>query len=120
MRQAGLQSGDRVAYIGFSLGAAHVGLERAQIVAAVPASPIQNDTVWGRPLVFTFPKPDEFWRSSSQDQRRVLETFRRVGAKWVFADCVPTWADTSGWQVAGESYLLRPGDRPYVYFKKLE
>jgi 4-amino-4-deoxy-L-arabinose transferase-like glycosyltransferase len=120
MRQAGLQSGDRVAYIGFSLGAAHVGLERAQIVATVPERISHDDLTWGRPLVFTFPKPDEFWRSSSQDQRRVLETFRRVGAKWVFADCVPTWADTSGWQVAGESHSFYPYERPYLYYLKLE
>ena len=124
MRKAGLQPGDRVAYIGFALGAAHVGLERAQIVAAIPEQITHDDKVWGRPLVFSFPKPHDFWRRSREDQERVLQAFRSVGAKWVFADTVPKWANTSGWQVAAYmdhgTYEVRPFDKRYVYFKKLQ
>ena len=119
MRQQGLKPGDRVAYMGFSLGAAHVGLERAQIVATVPERITHDDKIWGRPLVFTFPKPDEFWCSSPQMQQQVFNAFRSVGAKWVFADNVPSWADTSGWQVAGGATAFKKGDRCYTYFRKL-
>jgi hypothetical protein len=124
MRKAGLRPGDRVAYIGFALGAAHVGLERAQIVAAIPEQITHDDRVWGRPLVFSFPKPHDFWRRSREDQERVFQAFRSVGAKWVFADTVPKWANTSGWQVAAYmdhgTYEVRPFDKRYVYFKKLQ
>lgn len=124
MRKAGLKPGDRVAYIGFALGAAHVGLEQAQIVAAIPERITHDDKLWGRPLVFEFPKPHDFWRRSREDQERVFQAFRSVGAKWVFADTVPKWADTSGWTVASYmdmgTYRVRPGDRRYVYYKKLQ
>jgi hypothetical protein len=124
MQRSGLRPGDRVAYIGFSLNAAHVGLEQAQIVATIPERITHDDTAWGRPLVFTFPKPHDFWRRSPEDQDRVFAAFRSVGAKWVFADTVPKGADTTGWQAAGkfdgESYKLRPGDEPYVYVRKLQ
>ena len=124
MHKAGLQPGDRVAYIGFSLGAAHVGLEQAQIVAAVPEQVTHDDRLWGRPLMFEFPKPRNFWRRSREDQERVFDAFRKVGAKWVFADTVPKWADTSGWQVAAHmdkaTYTFRHSDKPYVYYKRLQ
>jgi 4-amino-4-deoxy-L-arabinose transferase-like glycosyltransferase len=120
MQKQGLRPGDLVAYIGFSLGSAHVGLEQAHIVATVPERTSHDDTLPGRPYMFTFQKPDEFWRSSPAVQQQVLDAFRSVGAKWVFADCVPNWADTTGWQVAGESRVFRGGDRPYTYFRKLE
>jgi 4-amino-4-deoxy-L-arabinose transferase-like glycosyltransferase len=120
MRRQGLQPGDRVAYIGFELGAAHVGVERAHIVAVIPERVTHDDKIWGRPYVFTFPKQDEFWRSSEQTKQQVFEVFRSVGAKWVFADTVPKWADVTGWQVAGGSPGIREIDRPYTYFRKLQ
>jgi hypothetical protein len=124
MQRSGLRPGDRVAYIGFSLGAAHVGLEQAQIVAMIPERVTHDDTTWGRPLVFEFPRPHDFWRRSLEDQKRVFAAFRSVGAKWVFADTVPKGSDTKGWQVAGkiddESSSVRPHDLPYVYFRKLQ
>src|SRR5581483_2086109 len=123
MRKAGLAPGDRVAYIGFALGAAHVGVEQAHIVAAVPERITHDDKRPGRPLVFEFPKPHDFWRRSREDQQRVFDAFRSVGAKWVFADTVPKWADTSGWKVAApmdkNTYFAKPGDKLYVYYKKL-
>jgi len=97
LRRQGLQPGDRVAYIGFAaLGAAHVGLDRAHIVASVPETVQHNDTIWGRPYLCSFPKPDEFWRSSPETKQRAFEAFRSVGAKWIIADCVPKWADRTG------------------------
>jgi hypothetical protein len=123
LSRSGLLPGDRVAYIGLSINAAHVGLEQSQVVAMVPEYITHDDGAWGRPVEITFPKPHDFWRRSREDQERVLEAFRRVGAKWVFADTVPKWADTSGWQVAakmdGLYFVARPHDRPYVYFLKL-
>ena len=124
LRKAGLQPGDRVAYIGFTLGAAHVGLERAHIVAVVPDRITHDDKMMGRPLVFSFPRPHDFWGRSREDQERVFQAFRSVGAKWVIADTVPKWADTTGWQVAAYmdhgTYQVRPFDKRYVYYKKLQ
>jgi hypothetical protein len=120
MLQRGLQPGDRVAYIGFELGAVHVGLEGVHIVAVVPERVTHDDKGWGRPYVFEFPKADEFWRSSPQAKQRVFDAFRSVGAKWVFADTVPEWADVTGWQIAGASREMRATDRPYTYFKELQ
>ena len=120
MRRVGLQAGDRVAYIGADLPAAHVGLERAHIVAVVPETVTQDDNIRGRPLTFDFPKQDEFWHSSPERKQRVYDAFRSVGAKWVFADTVPEWADVTGWTVAGGSHNLRNTDRPYTYFRKLQ
>jgi len=119
MKRHGLKPGDRVATIGASLTAAHVGLEKAQIVAMVPERILHDDTRPGRPLEFTFARTDDFWRSSPQDKLHVFEAFRSVGTKWVFADCVPNWADTSGWQLAGGAQTFRSGDLPFVYFKML-
>jgi hypothetical protein len=108
MRKAGLASGDRVAYIGFALGAVHVGLEQAHIVAAVPERITHDDNAWGRPLV----------------QEKVFEAFRSVGAKWVFADTVPKWADITGWKLMAHmdprTYRVRSGDRQYMYYRKLQ
>jgi hypothetical protein len=120
MRRVGLQPGDRVAYIGFDLGAAHVGVERAHIVAVVPETPTHDDKIWGRPLTFAFPKQDGFWRSSPEAKQRVFDAFRSVGAKWVFADTVPQWADVTGWKRAGVGPEARKSDRPYTYFRKLQ
>ena len=120
MHHEGLRPGDRVAYIGFELAAAHVGLERAHIVAVVPERVTHDDRIWGRPYVFTFPKADEFWRSSPQAKQRVFDAFRSVGAKWVFADTVPPWADTAGWKIAGGSHEMPENYRPYTYFRKLQ
>ena len=119
MRRQGLQSGDRVAIIGALLTAAHVGLEHAQIVAVIPERVYQNDTLPGRPIGFSFEKPDQFWSAGPQAQAHVLERFSKAGAKWVFADCVPSWADRAGWHVAGGAQVFRSGDLPYVYFQKL-
>ena len=119
MTRQGLRPGDRVAIIGASLTAAHVGLERAQIVAMIPERVSQNDRYPGRPMEFSFGKTDQFWRASPQVQQQVLQAFRSVGAKWVFADCVPGWADRSGWQLAGGAQIFRRGDLPFVYFQKL-
>jgi hypothetical protein len=73
--------------------------------------------------MFAFPRAHDFWRRSAEAQERAFDAFRSVGAKWVFADTVPKWAATAGWQVAGkfddEMYRVRPGDQPYVYFRKL-
>jgi hypothetical protein len=120
MRRVGLEPGDRVAYIGYDLAAAHVGLEEAHIVAVVPETVTHDDRIWGRPLNFTFPKQDEFWRSSPEVKQQVFSAFRSVGAKWVFADTVPKWADITGWTVAGGSHKFRNTDRPYTYFRKLD
>jgi hypothetical protein len=124
MQRSGLKPGDRVAYIGFSLGAAHVGLERAQIVAMIPEQVRHDDTVSGRPLMFDFPRPHDFWRRNPADQERVFAAFRSVGAKWVFADTVPKGSDTKGWQIAGkideDSSKVRPHDLRDVYFRKLQ
>jgi hypothetical protein len=109
-----------VAYIGFELAAVHVGLERAHIVAVVPERVTHDDKIWGRPYVFTFQKPDEFWRSSPETKERVFDAFRSVGSKWVFADTVPKWADPAGWQIGGGSREMRESDRPYTYFRKLQ
>ena len=119
MQRLGVNPGDRVAIIGASLTAAHVGLERAQIVAFIPQRVFQDDTLPGRPMRFSFQKADDFWRAGPPARQRVFEAFRSVGAKWVFADCVPAWADRSGWQRAGGAQIFRPGDLPYVYFQKL-
>ncbi|MBV8828221.1 MAG: hypothetical protein JO108_03240 [Acidobacteriaceae bacterium] len=120
MRRVGLERDDRVAYIGYDLAAAHVGLEEAHIVAVVPETVTHDDKIWGRPLNFTFPKQDEFWRSSPEVKQQVFSVFRSVGAKWVFADTVPKWADITGWTVAGGSHKFRNTDRPYTYFRKLD
>jgi len=120
MQQRGMRPGDRVAIVGASLTAAHVGLERAQIVAIVPEQVTQDDVLGGRrPMDFSFGKTDVFWRSSPQTRARVLGAFRGAGAKWVFADCVPPWADKTGWEVAGGAQVFRPGDLPFVYVQKL-
>ncbi len=120
MREHGLEPGQRVAYIGFESAAAHVGLEGAHIVAVIPQRAAHNDKAWGRPYVITFGKPDEFWRSSPETRQQVLDAFRSVGAKWVFADTVPKSANTDGWEVAGPSPEFRERDRPYTYFKRLQ
>jgi hypothetical protein len=123
MRKAGLQPGDRVAYIGFSLGAASVGVAQAQIVATIPELITHEDKKWGRPLLFRFPKPHDFWGRSKEDQERVFQAFRSVGAKWVISDTVPKWADTTGWQIAAYkdhgTWEISPFDKRYVYFKRL-
>lgn len=115
----GLRPGDRVAYIGFDSAAAHVGLEQATIVAMVPQRATHDDRIRGRPYAISFPQPDEFWRSSAEQKQKVFAAFRSVGAKWVFADTVPKWADIEGWQVAGPSHEMRSKDRPFTYFRKL-
>jgi len=120
MQRRGLQPGDRVAIIGSALTAAHVGLERAQIVAVVPERITQDDSRGGRrPMEFSFDKADDFWRSSPQAKELVFEAFHGAGAKWVFADCVPEWADKTGWELAGGAALFREGDLPFEYFRKL-
>jgi hypothetical protein len=120
MHRQGLQPGERVAYIGFELVAEYLSLDRAHIVAVVPERITHNDKAWGRPLDFNFPNSDEFWRSSPQTQQRVFDAFRSVGAKWVFADTVPPWANITGWQMAGGSHETRLTDRPYTYFRRLQ
>src|SRR5207249_2201114 len=85
-RARGLRPGDRVALIEGSYPhlVEWLELDRAQLIALVPAQG----------------EPDAFWKSGPAIQERVFETFRTVGARWVFADAAPNWADMSGWQKA--------------------
>ena len=119
MSSQGLRNGDRVAYIGNALSAAWVGLDGAQIVAFVPTRTTHNDSELGRPLQYSFENTDSFWRASPENRQRVFSAFRRAGARWVVADEVPGWADTTGWQIAGTSGVLREGDRFATLFQRL-
>jgi len=119
MRRLGLKVGDRVAIVGSSLTAAHVGVEGAQIVALIPERISQDPVLPSRNMVFSFEKPDDFWKSSPQTKQRVFEAFRSVGARWVFSESVPEWADLSGWNLVGEAPFLRLGDRRFTYYQKL-
>ncbi|MES1261580.1 MAG: hypothetical protein ABUS49_07590 [Acidobacteriota bacterium] len=120
MTARGLRAGDRVAYIGNALSAAWVELDGAHIVAFVPTRVTHNDAEWGRPLQYSFEQTDTFWHDGPEAQGRVLSAFRQAGARWVVADEVPKWADTSAWNVAGVTGNLREGDFNSTYYRRLD
>ena len=120
MRTNGLKSGDRIAYIGDALGAIWAELDEVQIIAVISPRKYHDDSEWGRPQRDSFEDIDRFWSGNRQTQEEVLGAFRRAGAKWIVADCVPNWADTSEWKMAGAGPILRDGSIPSTYFRRLD
>jgi hypothetical protein len=120
MQAQGLRAGDKVAWLGQSLEAVWLGLDRAQIAVEIPVGTRHLDDKYGRPLAYSFDNTDRFWRAFSLEKNQVFEAFRNTGAKWAFADSVPNWASLEGWIPAGPSHAWRNGDRPFVYYRKLD
>ena len=89
LRQMGVVPGDRVARVGGTFGAGWARLLRARVVAEIPRT--------------SAPK---FWTSGSLVQERVIEAFRKTGAKVVVAQQIPpleVFAATPGWQRIGNT-----------------
>jgi hypothetical protein len=119
LRRQGFRAGDEVGLVGNSLMVAWLHLLDGRLIASVPMTITHNDRNSGRPLTVTFERSDVFWRSDRQTQQRVLDAFREKGARWALASNVPTWADLSGWQVAGDFEPWRQESLPLMYFKRL-
>jgi len=89
LRQMGVRPGDRVARVGGTFGADWARLLRARVVAEIPRT-----------------SAPEFWTSSSLVQERVIEAFRKTGARIVVAQQIPpleVFAPTPGWRRIGNT-----------------
>jgi hypothetical protein len=100
LRQAGLQSGDKVAVIGNGFRAsAWAWLDHLQIVAEVPAIPTNHII--------------ECWAADAGRQAEVLRLLGSTGARAVVVQNVPASVRDPAWQpLAGTSYFMRwlPGN----------
>ena len=81
LRESGLSSSDRVAYIGNTHRAFWAHLLGVKIIAEV-----RRDKV------------NDFWEADRAVKAGVLNAFARTGAKAVVAETPPTGADLTGWQ----------------------
>ena len=108
MKRQGLRPGDRVAYIGISLGATWLALTGAQVTAIVPTRIFHDESKLGRPYDEDFAGTDGYWQSNAAQRDEVLRAFRESGAQWVLANEVPPGADVSGWAIAGQTHHVRP------------
>ena len=95
MRGLGMNTGDRIAYVGLPITAYWARLAGVQIIAEVPPD-YDRDPLTGR-LLYGHAQIDAFWRAEPSRQQRILEAFAQIGAEWVVADMAPSWADTAGW-----------------------
>lgn len=113
--------GPRIGLIGSSIDVPWLELARGQIVAAVPGRLGNESRASGRPQTLSFEQVDRFWRGGPEAQRRVFAAMRAAGAEWVLADSVPAWADVTGWEVAGATFMFRPAgvQLPWCYARRL-
>ena len=81
LRESGLSSSDRVAYLGNTHRAFWAHLLGVKVIAEV-----RRDKV------------NDFWQADTAVKAGVLRAFARTGAKAVVAETPPSGADLSGWQ----------------------
>jgi hypothetical protein len=100
LHRDGIERGDRVASIGYSLSAYWAHLDGVRIVAEVPMA--------AREL---------YWSASPQVQSEVLADFAKAGAKVVVADSSPRRGAQRGWREIGQTgywvYKLQPQPAEY-------
>ena len=92
--------GQRLAYIGLAISADWLRLKKHRVVGEVTVLYDRN-VIPARIIHLNDVEIHNFWRSGRNTQEAVLENFRLVGARWVAADYVPSWADTTGWCKVG-------------------
>ncbi len=95
-RQLGLKRGSRVGFIGTSIAAYWLHVAGAQVAVEVP---IVADLDRGLNLDIddNMRETDAFWRSDKATRLEILEEMHAHGAAMVFADRVPSWANTEDW-----------------------
>lgn len=95
LHQMGFAPGDKVAYIGTSIGAYWAHLAGIRIVADIAT-----------------PDADSFWAADASVKNRAIEALQRTGAKAIVAVTPPACADLNGWRRIGNTgyyaYLLSP------------
>ena len=98
---AGMDSGEKVGYIGLAMSADWLRLRNHRVVGEVT---VQYDRdMWpAQRIVLNTAQIHKFWLSEQSSQEALFASFRDAGARWVAADYVPSWANTSGWcQIGG-------------------
>lgn len=101
LSQMGVKPGDQVAFIGsgFGSGSFWGRLAKVQIIAEITAGSdmaVRDDV-------------EEFWHSSNDVKRQVIDAFSKTGAKCIVADKIPPGVDYPGWKKIGNT-------EHYVYF----
>ncbi|MBV8832836.1 MAG: hypothetical protein JO108_26850 [Acidobacteriaceae bacterium] len=97
MKDAGLQPGDRIAWIGEAIDAEWVRLDGAKIVAEVPVRYNRAEDVMFRSVYTDQAEIKAFWHSPPEVKARILDLFRNEGAKFVMVDRIPEDVDGTGW-----------------------
>lgn len=120
LRELGMHPGDGVGFIGNGLVSPWLGLNEARILAMVPARIYANDRKVGRPTHISLENPDRFWQLPAAERERIIMAFRDVGARWAFADHVPATADVTGWRELVPAPLMRRGELPFIYYRRLD
>jgi hypothetical protein len=98
-QRAGLQPGDKIAFIGDANEASWAKLDKVSIVAEAPA----HYWLTGDERV---PVPKPFWLSSESEQAAILDIFKKLGVKAAVAS-TPSTGVPNGWQQLGNTLCIR-------------
>jgi hypothetical protein len=91
LKLTGIQPGDKIAFMGYSLNAYWAHMAGVQIVAEIPMG-----------------AASEYWSSSSQVKSKILSDFAAAGAKAVVTDQGPPSTPNEAWEKLGQTgYSVR-------------
>ncbi|HYZ73274.1 MAG TPA: hypothetical protein VE641_09365 [Chthoniobacterales bacterium] len=107
MKNAGLRSGDRIAWIGQSIDAEWASIDGVKIVAEVPVIWDRNEGLFRR-VIANEKEVEAFWSSSPEVKEKVFDVFRKEGAIFVIVDKIPPGVDATGW------HRLLPKGTPHL------
>lgn len=94
LKNMGIESQDKFAYLGNSLYAFWARLAKVQIIAEIPMR--------GRMM-------ENFWKLDQERISKVIEVFSKTGAKAIVAEKAPFYVINNGWQRIGRTNY-------YIYF----
>ena len=106
-----MPAGEKVGYIGLAISADWLRLRNHRVIGEVTVR-YDRDISPAQRVVLNQAQIEKFWQSEQSSKEALLTSFRDAGARWVAADYVPPWANTSGWcrigGHGGETTFIRP------------
>lgn len=97
MKEAGLQPGDRIAWIGEAINAEWARIDGAKIVAEIPVRYDHQEDLLFRWNITNKAEIEAFWSAPPSVKKHVLDLFGKEGAKFVMADRIPAGVENAGW-----------------------
>ena len=100
--EIGLNPGDKIAYVGVTFNADWTRLDKVKIVGEVPVKYVRRWKLFSSNVSHDdLSQLEQFWKLGAEAQNRILDGFKRAGAKMVVTDgSFSQEAHAHGWKTA--------------------